>query len=54
MGEKNDSKVSDPSHGRIELPFAEKEKAVGGNMIGHNVQNFNLSADLNVQNGPPS
>lgn len=53
VGEKNDFKVSDLSNGRIALPFIEKEKAAGGNIIGHNVKNFNLSTDVNVQNGRP-
>lgn len=53
MGEKNDFKVSDLSNGRIELPFIEKDKAAGGNIIGHNVKKFNLSPDVSVQNSPP-
>lgn len=46
MGEKDDSKLSDPDNGRMKLPFIEKEKAVEGNTIGHNVKRFNLSTDL--------
>lgn len=53
MGEKSDFKVSDLSNGRIELPFIEKDKAAGGNIIRHNVKTFNLSPDVNVHNGPP-
>lgn len=53
MGEKNDFKVFDLSNGRIALPFTEKVKAAGGNVIGHNLKNFNLNTDVNVPNGPP-
>lgn len=49
----NDSKISNLSKQRIELPFIEKGKAAGGNVIGKNVKNFNLSTDVNVPNGPP-
>lgn len=52
-GEENDSKVSDLSNGRTELPCIEKEKAVGGSMMGQNVKTFNLSMDGNVQTALP-
>lgn len=51
--EENDSKVSDLSNGRTELPCLEKKKAVGGHTMGPNVKTFHSSTDGNVQTALP-
>lgn len=52
--EENDSKFSDLSNGRRELPYLEKKKAIGGNTMGSNVKTFNSTPDGNVQTVLPS